>query len=281
MKNIGGIIKMNTWYWLGGAFLAYQGYNFVKDFLAKKADYAAQNKPTNVLTVFKDTVTDNFVPEERFPSDLNELSGRSLGGQPTFYNLADHRKGRFLGWTRYDIDKASERVVHNNLYRLRIAVDVKFWWFIVGNKEIITPCVFRPNIDSKFIAPGSEEGVPPEGVLMLYRSITGTRLVKSNSERFKQQLLDSHHKIKIMSDMIANLNDKERIQGAREGSKLLVDEIESRIKQSKRMTGGGSSPSPDLYGGLGNPYGGENFGDENLPAAEPNPQNDQSWEFKE
>jgi hypothetical protein len=272
---------MNTWYWLGGAAGAYYLYGFIKDFLAKKADYAAQNKSTNVGVVFKDTVADNFVPEERYPSNINDLGGRSLGGQPTFYNLADHRKGRFLGWTRYEIDKGNERVIHNNLYRARVAVDVKFWWFIVGNKEIITPCVFRPNIDSKFIAPGEEEGVPPEGVLMLYRSITGTRLVRTNSERFKQQLIDSKNQIKIMSDVIANLNDKERIMGAREASKGLVDEIESRIKQSKRMTGGGSSNSNmDPYAGVNNLYGSENFGGDDTPnVPEADNQGEKSWEF--
>lgn len=239
-------------------------FSLAKKVLSKKKENKSKGEDTGNVGAVKGAVNDFFVPVDRYPKDVKDLPAKSLGGQPQFYNEVDHSRGRFIAWIRTKEDLADERVILNNFYRARVRLDVKYFWFIPAHKDELTPCVFRPNIDAVFKGPGEEVGVPTEGIVILKRSLDGTRLATGQGERFRQLLLDEKHKNTILADMMVTVRDKERIMGLADTSKEAADEIENQLKRTRKVHDAamGRKDSSDIS----SPYGSEMYGDEDITA---------------
>lgn len=241
----------------GGAYIAYKIYNAVME---SRKKLKGEGKSASVTELAKETGRHAISVEQRYPKDIQELNSKALGGQPEFYNEADHSRGRFLGWTRTTEDRSDMRVIEGDFYRARILKDVKYLGFFKASKEEITPCVFRPHIDAVFKAPGEEPGVPPEGIVVFKRSLDGIKLAFGHDERYRLLLIDERHKRSIMADMLHNMREKERLLGAEDASKDLSEEIENKLKRSKKMhdAASGRSAERDITA----PYTNEMYGDE-------------------
>ena len=262
----------------GGAYVAWKAFNIFQD---KKFELSEKGKDTSITNVAKQSIVEAASVQERFPRKHEDLSGKAFGGQPMFFNEADCSRGRFLGWIRTDMDRADRRKVENGFYRARITQDVKYFWFFPGSKEILTPCVFRPGIDAITYGPGEMDGVPPEGMIILKRSLCGQKLAVSVTERYRALLMDEKHKNNILSDMLIAVKDKERLQGLDDSSKEATDEVEKRLKRTKKLhdaaagRGGGEFPG-------GNPYGQEMYGGEGLDdVGAGGPGGDTLWKFEQ
>jgi hypothetical protein len=232
---------------------------------SKKSELKTANKDVSFSNVSKETFKSASNPTPKENNNTMDLSASAFGGRPLFFNEADCSRGRFLGWARTDIDRADKRKVENGLYRARITQDVKYFWFFPGVKEVMTPCVFRPNIDAVSYNPGQMEGVPPEGMIVFKRSFDGQRLAIGTGERYRSLLLDEQHKNSILLDMLINIKDKERLMGLEDSSKESTDEMERRLKRTKKLhdAAQGRGMNDGLgFGGNPNPYAGEMYGNE-------------------
>ena len=268
-------MAFNYWILVGVAAVVaiYLVFNKVR---SKKSDLESKNKPAGPMNAINASMAEFFVPIDKYPKDIAGISPKTLGGQPLFYNEVDHTKGRFLGWVRNDADKADVRKMQNGFYRARIHMDVMRFWFIRSHKEILTPCVFRPGIDAITKGPGEEEGVPPEGLVIFKRSLAGTELANSTSERYRNQLLDEKFKNGVMADMLITVRDKERYQGLGDASKELTDEMENNLKRTKKVHDAIQNRPSGL--GYGAPYGSEMYGAENPDLGLGNESN--LWKFE-
>ena len=237
----------------------------------------AKNQDAGMLDAVKANMKRFFVAQERYPKDIKELSAKSLGGQPYFYNEVDHTKGRFLGLYRTKEDLADERVILNNYYRARILIDVRIFWFIPASHEESTPCRFRENIDIITKLPGEEVGVPPEGLVIFKRSMDGTRLTQGAGERWRSQLLEEKYTKSILVDTITNLRDKERFTAYGDTSKEYTDQMENKLKRTKKLHDVSAGKNSGLEG-YGTPYGQEMYGEENPGLAAGGSEN--LWNFQ-
>lgn len=251
-------------------------FSVSKKILDAKNKNKLEGKDDSLKKSFGDALSEFFVPIERYPKGIRGLSDKSLGGQPEFYNEVDHSRGRFLGWERTPYDLGDPRKTENGFMRARISRDVTYFWFIKGHKTELTPCVFRPGIDAITRGPGEEDGVPPEGIVIFKRSLDGMRLASGHSERYRSLLLDEKHKNSILADMILNMKSKERIAGAEDTSREATEEIENKLKRTKKMhdVAGGRSGAGDM---MGNHYGPDMYGPENIDGNAPS--GDGLWKF--
>lgn len=238
------------------------GAKIVLDMRKTQKKLSEKNQDAGMLDAIKANMKGFFVAQDRYPKDIKELSGKSLGGQPYYYNEVDHTRGRFLGWIRNKEDLADERVILNNYYRARILIDVKIFWIIPASHEEVTSCRFRPGIDSITKGPGEEIGIPPEGMIIFKRSIDGTRLTQGAGERWRSQLLEEKHTKSILVDIITNLRDKERFANYGDTSKEYTDQMENKLKRTKKLHDVSAGRNSGLEG-YGTPYGQEMYGEEN------------------
>jgi hypothetical protein len=257
---------------LAGIYVVYRlGSSFLPMFKREKKE--GKKTTEAVTTSLKAYVT----PEYTTPKDVGKMSPKSMGGIPMFYNEVDHTKGRFLGWMRYPEDYADERIVLNGFYRARINVDVRYLWLFPGAKEEVTPCRFRPGIDSVFKAPGEEQGIPPEGLMILKRSIDGRRLGPDSLNRYRNRLLDELHRNAMLSDTISAVRDKERLLAHGDMTREAQEDMMIKLKRNRKTQDAAMGKS-DRQQGFGMPYGQEMYGNEEgagvLPGA------DQTWKFE-
>ncbi len=256
-----------------GGFIAYKLYlNVTSTFKSLKS----KEVPLTPSNITKELIKKGVTSTPRYSKSIQEYDVRHLGGQPQFFNLADHSRGRFLGFFRTENDKADPRIANNNFFRIKYLVDSTTLWFIKSSKTAQTPCVFRPGIDVILKAPGEEVGLPPDGLVMIHRSMDGTKLATGFGDRMRNKFLDEQHKANILKDMIAVMHDKERLAGLGDDNKTFTDEMEEKLKRTKRLHKAaiGSKESSDM---MGNPYGSEMYGDE--PSSSPN-QPDTSWKME-
>ena len=197
------------------------------------------------------------------PKAAEVYDAKGLGGQPVFYNEADYSFGRFVSMFRTEEDLADERVLHNNLYRIRYLKDVRYKIFLKGSVEDVTPCVFRPGIDVISLSPGEAAGVPTEGLVILRRSLCGTRLATGLGERYRSLLLAEKGRSNMLSDMLFMVQDKQRLAHMDPGSKEYVEEIVEMLKRTKKIqdAAGGRERGGDGLG-FGSPYSQEMYGDD-------------------
>ena len=232
------------------------------DMIKTKKKLVEKDPAANMIDAIKANMKRFFVSQERYPKSIKELSGKSLGGQPYFYNEVDHTKGRFLGTYREPVDLADERVLATNSYRARVLIDARIFWFIPVSHEETTPCRFREGIDIITKMPGSEVGVPPEGLVIFKRSMDGTRLTQGGGERWRAALLEEKHTKSILVDIITNLRDKERFVSYGDTSKEYTDQMENKLKRTKKLHDVSAGKNSGLEG-FGNPYAQEMYGEEN------------------
>lgn len=248
-----------NWGLIIGVVVVVAGYFLFNRVRSKKSELRDKDKNASTWKAIHASMADFFLPIDKYPKDIAGQSPKSLGGQPLFYNEVDHSKGRFLGWVLNDADKSDTRKIQNGFYRARLHMDVTRFWFIKSHKEVLTPCVFRPGIDAITKGPGEEEGIPPEGLVIFKRSLDGTKLSASCSDRYRNQLLDEKHKGGVLADMMISLRDKERYQGLGDSTKELTDEMENNLKRTKKVHDAVlNRPST----GFGAPYGNEIYGTE-------------------
>jgi hypothetical protein len=260
-----------------GAFIAYKAISIV---LSKRSELANKGQDTGVKSLAMESLNHFAKARERDETNTQDLSGAAFGGQPQFFNEADCSKGRFLGWVRTDMDRADSRKIENGLYRAPVTQDVKYFWFFPGTKEVTTPCVFRPGIDSIHYTAGEKTGVPVEGMIVLKRSLDGQSIATGTTERYRSLLLDEKHKNGILQDMLIGLRDKERLAGLEDSSKESSEEMEKRLRRTKKIHDAASGRGGNDFMG-GNPYGQEMYGPEPEPGPLGGEGSNTLWNFEQ
>ena len=252
--------RLNIFLIIGGLIAAYFGFSALRGISAMKSEHEDVDWFGASQLYFKSF----FKGRPRVDSKAAETyHAKGLGGQPIFYNEADYSFGRFVSMYRSDEDLADERVVHNNLYRVRYLKDVRYFLFFKGSEEAVTPCVFRPGIDVISLSPGEAAGVPSEGLVILRRSLCGTRLATGHGERYRSLLLAEQGKSKMFSDLLYMVQTKQRLAHMDPSSKEYVDEIVEMLKRTKKIhDAAGGRERGDGLGGFGSPYSQEMYGGE-------------------
>jgi hypothetical protein len=265
-----GLFTLHNLLIAAGAFIAVKlATRFLPAFNKQRKEGASTG------TAAKNTFKSFIEPEPIIPVS-SQLPQKSIGGLPYFYNEVDHTKGRFLGWVKYDEDKADIRKW--KFYRARVNIDVRYLWVFKGAKEVVTPCVFRPGIDCIFKAPGEEEGIPPEGLMVFRRSMDGRRLGGDAVNRYRNILLDTQHKNSVLSDTLYALRDKERLMGSGDMMKETTDDLEIKMKRIRKMHDSAVGKNDRGMNQFANPYGQEMYGEEQQgmnPAGA-----DSTWKFE-
>jgi hypothetical protein len=238
---------------------------------------SAKNQDASMLDAVKANMKSFFVSQDRYPKDLSVLSDKSVGGQPYFYNEVDHTRGRFIRLYRTPEDLADERVLATNSYRARVLIDSKIFWFIPRSHPETTVCRFRKGIDIVTINPGEEVGVPPEGLVIFKRSMDGTRISQGAGERWRSQLLEEKYTKSILVDHITNLRDKERFTAYGDTSKEYTDQMENKLKRTKKLHDVSAGRNTGMEG-YGSPYTQEMYGEESPGLAAGGSEN--LWNFQ-
>lgn len=256
--------EFKSWTTVFVALGLYVAYRFYQAYASTRVKQRSTGKKVAAKDTFLATIKDFFASTDRYPKDIRD---KGAGGPPQFYNEADHTRGRFAGWVRTPEDKSDVRKVQNGFYRASLNIDVKYFWFFPGHKRVLTPCVFRPGIDSNTIGPGEEEGIPPEGLVIFKRSLDGLKLAPSSADRYRNLMLDEKHKNGVLADMIINMKDKERLAGLGDASKEATDEMETKMKRTRKVhdvAAGRGEPNP-----MTSPYSQEMYGQEGLEGGGP------------
>lgn len=252
---------------IGGGIIA---YILGKRYLDKRKEgHQGAKAVTETIKSFSET-------EVRYPTSHETTTPKTLGGKPHLYNEADHTRGRFLAFIRTPTDKEDERVLKGGFYRIRYLKDVKKFWFYKTSQEETTPCVFRPGIDTLMKNPGEEPGVPPEGLIVVKRSMDGHRVATTGADRYRIQLLNERAKNSILADSMLNLLDKDRLANLPLSGEELSSELEKLLKRTKKVHDAASGRSNSDHN-FGSPYGNELFGNE--PPSTPST-NEGLWNFE-
>ena len=202
---------------------------------------------------------------DRYPTDIHEVASEDhFTRHPEFINLADYSKGRFIRWEPpTEADRADD--ARRGLRRMRYSQDTTIFWFFRTSRELVTPCVFDPELDVEFIPPGTKPGIPLEGLLILKRSLNGKHLAREAMSRAVMHARDMRQMNELQADAIQNLLSLERLRMSQIGSEHWSSEMEKMIKNNSRVMrelGGRGGPQPAFGGGMGysDPYGEEIYG---------------------
>ena len=194
---------------VGLLLLAFQGYRM---FRMKRAPEIVETELVGSMQEqgpsFFDFLTGNMGGVDRYPTEVHELSSdEHFGRHPEFFNQADFSKGRFIRWEPpTHADKADD--AKRNLRRMRLSQDTTVFWFFKSSKEMVTPCVFDPELDVEFIPPGTKAGVPLcVKILILKRPISGSSWMKSISSSSRYCL----RRLSVASNIVTILSISSRV----------------------------------------------------------------------
>lgn len=177
-------------------------------------------------------------------------------GYCDLYDEVDHTRGKFHYFYKTDSDQHDPR--KKEFYRIKYSVDAKLFGVFPSWKTYTTRCAFRPGIDTAFVAPGQEPGISEDGLIVIKRSLDGTRLSSQSNNMLRHKVLDLEHQMEVMANFNLMLRDKERFSSYKPTGQEFLDELKNGMENlrkldKKEVTPGFNPYANDLYSGLERP----------------------------